>query len=155
MLRQIKTLHLERCNQMMLKSQPYSSGDGTQPSVAAVLWEPGEAALPGHCAWAPRSSWMALGSSSLRSLWCPSLNRTASSSYLPSLMVLLSSLSIGTPRMCPQASCGSQSVGGWSWCEELHAEKLLPILQLLAHFPTLPFCFTILPVTFGWSKCEW
>lgn len=155
MLRQIKTLHLQRCNQMMLKSQPYSSREGTQPLVAAVLWEPGEATLPGHCAWAPRSSWMVLGSSSLWSLQCPNLSRTASSWCLPRLLVLSSLLSIGTPRMCPQASCGSQSVGDWSWCEELHAEKLLPILQLLVHFLTLCFYFTISPVTLGWSKCGW
>lgn len=38
-LRQIKTLHLQNCNPMMLKSQPYSNREGTQPSVAAVLWE--------------------------------------------------------------------------------------------------------------------
>lgn len=42
MLRQIKTLNLQKCNQRMLKCQPQGNGAGTQPLVAAVLWGPGE-----------------------------------------------------------------------------------------------------------------
>lgn len=97
-LRQIKTLHLQRCNQMMPKSQPYSNG-----GAHSLWWR--QYCGKGLPCW---GRWIVSGSSSLWSLWCPDLSRRASSWCIPSLMVLLSSRSVGTPRMCLQAGCRQQ-----------------------------------------------